>query len=79
MKNIRKIVKYILFCFVILLVSIYCFFELDMKVACLDSGEIYDPIQKKCRNDCLTWDDNIGCVPITEENRKKKENGEPFS
>ena len=44
----------------------------DDKMFCLDIGKIYDPVQKICRDDCLTWNDKIGCVPITEENREKK-------
>ena len=46
-----------------------------MKMGCLDIGQIYDPVQKKCRSDCLTWDDEIGCIPITQENIEKKEKG----
>ena len=44
----------------------------DHKAYCLDIGKIYDPSQNICRDDCLTWDNNVGCVPITEENIKKK-------
>lgn len=61
-----------------MLISIYCFFELDMKMVCLDAGQIYDPEQKICRSDCLTWDEQIGCVPLTQENWKNKEKGLPF-
>ena len=32
--------------------------------ACMDSGKVYDPIQKICRDDCLTWSKETGCVPI---------------
>ena len=53
-------------------VSVWVF---DDKAYCLDIGKIYDPIQKICRDDCLTWDDNIGCIPITEENIAKKTEG----
>ncbi len=49
-----------------------------MKMVCLDGGEIYDPEQKICRSDCLTWDEKIGCVPITKENIFKKQQGLPF-
>ena len=49
-----------------------------MKMVCLDGGEIYDPEQKICRSDCLTWDEKIGCVPITKENILKKQKGLPF-
>ena len=36
---------------------------------------LYDPIQKVCRDDCLTWNNEIGCVPITEENIENKAKG----
>lgn len=78
MKNIKKILKYLFGLIIIGLISFYCFFELDMKMVCLDGGQIYDPIQKKCRNDCLTWDEKIGCVPITEENSYRKAKGLPL-
>lgn len=32
--------------------------------ACMDSGKVYDPVQKICRDDCLTWSKETGCVPI---------------
>ena len=47
-------------------------------MVCLDAGQIYDPEQKICRSDCLTWDEQIGCVPLTQENWKNKEKGLPF-
>ena len=86
MKNIKlkNIIKYLFLllwkpcviiglgiCFIWLIAS-------DDKAGCLDQGKIYDPIQDICRDDCLTWDDKIGCVPITEENREKKAKGIPF-
>jgi len=79
MKNINKILKYISWLVVLGLIGVYCFFELDMEMVCLDAGQIYDPIQEKCRNDCLTWDEKTGCVPITEDNRNRKEKGLPLS
>ena len=51
----------------------------DEKANCLDLGKIYDPEQKICRDDCLTWDETVGCVPITKENIRKKEKGLPFN
>jgi hypothetical protein len=56
--------------------SIFLYYLFDDKAHCLDIGKIYDPVQKICRDDCLTWDDKLGCVPITEENIEKKEKGE---
>lgn len=50
----------------ILAIFVLGYLWFDDKMFCLDMGKIYDPIQKVCRDDCLTWDDEIGCVPITE-------------
>ena len=52
----------------------YLFF--DKQAYRLDIGKIYDPVQKICRDDCLSWNDQTGCVPITDENRQKKAAGE---
>jgi hypothetical protein len=35
--------------------------QLDID-KCLDGGMVYDPVQKICRTDCLTWDDVRGCI-----------------
>lgn len=78
MTNIKKILKYIFWLVVIMEIGFCCFFAFDMKTVCLDGGQIYDPIQKKCRSDCLTWDEKIGCVPITEENSYRKTKGLPL-
>ena len=56
----------------ILVVCIVGYLWFDDQMFCLDIGKIYDPIQKICRDDCLTWNDEIGCVPITKENIEKK-------
>ncbi len=30
--------------------------------ACMDSGKVYDSVQKICRDDCWKWDDELGCL-----------------
>ncbi len=80
----KKIFQYLFLllrnlCLIIGVLSIiFLVFISDDKANCLDRKKIYDPIQKICRDDCLTWDDKIGCVPITDENREKKAKGIPF-
>lgn len=32
------------------------------RVDCLETGKIYDPVQKICRSDCWKWDDELGCL-----------------
>jgi len=58
-----------------LLIAGILYYLFDNEGNCLDRGKIYDPVQKICRDDCLTWNEKIGCVPITEENRNKKSKG----
>lgn len=81
-KTILKIFLKILWSiFAIIGVMFFCilgYLFLDEKANCLDLGKIYDPIQKICRDDCLTWDEKAGCIPITPENIRKKEKGLPF-
>ena len=43
--------------------------------SCLDAGKVWDYEQKICRDVCLTWNEKIGCVPITKENIEKKAKG----
>lgn len=69
--NLLVVIGIVTFC-----VLVYLLF--DEKASCLDLGRIYDPEQKICRDDCLTWDETVGCVPITEENIQRKEKGLPF-
>ena len=83
--NIKKILKtfikflWSMFALIgIIFISILCYLLFDEKANCLDLGKIYDPEQKICRDDCLTWDEKIGCVAITTKNIRKKEKGLPF-
>ena len=71
---IYQIIKAICAIIGILIICVLSYLWFDDKMLCLDMGKIYDPTQKICRDDCLTWDDEIGCVPITKENIEKKQN-----
>lgn len=84
MKNtkIKVILKILWKLLAVIGIIIFCvlgYLLFDEKANCLDLGKIYDPEQKICRDDCLTWDEKIGCVAITEENIRRKEKGLPFS
>ena len=72
MKNIRLFLFLIITVIGITILGILCFMWFDSKAYCLDVGKIFDPIQKICRDDCLTWDEKYGCIPITEENIEKE-------
>ena len=83
MKSIKKIFHIVLysflgFCVFVCLAAILVFIYLafDDKGHCLsEEGGVWDDNQKICRQDCLTWNKKDGCIPITEENIKKKEQG----
>lgn len=79
MKAILKILWNLLAVIVMIIICVFGYLFFDEKANCLDLGKIYDPEQKICRDDCLTWDEKIGCVPITEENIRRKEKGLPFN
>lgn len=79
MKAILKISWNFLAVIGIIIICVFGYLLFDEKANCLDLRKIYDPEQKICRDDCLTWDEKIGCVPITEENIRRKEKGLPFN
>ncbi len=78
MKAILKISWNFLAVIGIIIICVFGYLLFDEKANCLDLGKIYDSEQKICRDDCLTWDEKIGCVPITEENIRRKEKGLPY-
>ncbi|MCM1324651.1 MAG: hypothetical protein NC218_11060 [Acetobacter sp.] len=77
MKNIKKIVvwktmtellqrmgrvfRFILVCFFI---SLFLLWWFDKDGSCLDTGGVWDGNEKRCRQDCLTWNEVDGCVPL---------------
>ncbi len=83
MKSIKKSLRYIFLFFLIIgtivlivVASGMLFFVFDKQGYCLSEGKgVWDDDQKICRQDCLTWNKKDGCVPITKENIKKKEQG----
>ncbi len=38
---------------------------------CLDFGNVWDYKEHRCRTDCLTWNAEQGCVPLTKENKQE--------
>jgi hypothetical protein len=32
--------------------------------SCIDAGKVWDYEQRVCRDDCLTWNETEGCVPL---------------
>lgn len=78
MKSIKVFSKFLLIvgiAIVCTIIGVIVFLWFDDEMYCLDIGKIYDPEQKICRDDCLTWNKIEGCVPITKENIEKKSKG----
>ena len=83
MRNIKKTLRRIFLFFFIVSFMIFIgiavgvlFFVFDRQGYCLsEENGVWDDDQKVCRQDCLTWNKRDGCVAITEENIKKKEQG----
>lgn len=84
--NLQKILRYLWnffrsICFIIGLGTIVglgyiVFLLMDNEGRCLSEGYgVWDADKHECRQDCLTWRKDLGCVPITEENIRKKEKG----
>lgn len=84
MPNIKKGLRHIFLVFFSIgimlfigIISSILFLMFDREGYCLsEEGGVWDDNQKICRQDCLTWNKKDGCIPITEENIRKKEQGE---
>ena len=40
------------------------------QLSCMDSGDVWDYDEDRCREDCLLWNDKYGCVQMTPEHVK---------
>ena len=47
--------------------KIHIFLKQD---SCLDSGNVWDYNENRCRNDCWNWNKINGCIKLTEEQVK---------
>lgn len=43
-----------------------CFVFLEQN-SCLDSGNVWDYKENRCRDDCLMWNKINGCIKMTDE------------
>ena len=76
---LRKTFKILTFIIGLVVITIICYagyLMIDDKAQCLSEGQgVWDADRRECRQECLTWREDIGCVPITKENIIKKEKG----
>ena len=76
LRKLFKLLFLIVGWFVIAIICCAVYLATDEKGWCLSEGHgVWDADRRECRQDCLTWREDIGCVPITEENIIKKEKG----
>lgn len=61
----------ILIVFIVFL-GIIIFLFTDDKGQCLDLGGVWDNNLKKCRCDCLKWNEETGCIPLPDNYEFKK-------
>ncbi len=45
-------------------VGMFLYFAFDFAGTCLENGGVWDGAEKRCRYDCLTWNERDGCVPL---------------
>ena len=43
----------------------------DESSSCADDGKVWDEDRQECRDDCWTWTERVGCVPLSEGWRRK--------
>lgn len=48
-------------------IAIFLYFILDVKGSCASDGDVWDSDENRCRDDCLTWHQNYGCIKLTPE------------
>lgn len=50
----------------LVLVILFMPWATDPAIDCLDNGGVWDGVAARCRCDCLTWNEEDGCVPLPE-------------
>ena len=50
----------------LVLVILFMPWATDPAIDCLDNGGVWDGAAARCRCDCLTWNEEDGCVPLPE-------------
>lgn len=61
--------KILKFCclLIILCIAIWKIHIFLAQDSCLDSGNVWDYQENRCRNDCLAWNETNGCIKLTTE------------
>lgn len=78
MKSVKNLFKAIMIVclFVVMAVPLMGIIYLftDEQGTCKDMGGVWDDNEKRCRNDCLEWNKEYGCILLTPAQIRKMEN-----
>ena len=66
----RLLIKAALILLLLSSAALLLFYWFDDAGACLDAGKVWDYEQKQCRDDCLAWQPEFGCISLTSEQVK---------
>ncbi len=64
-----KIIKICIILMALLFCAWKCFVFLAQN-SCMDSGNVWDYKENRCREDCLAWNEVNGCIRLTDEQIK---------
>ncbi len=77
MSKIRNLVKTVIVSFFILFFILFIigfvFFWFDNAGFCTSNGGVWDGNEHRCRDDCLVWQKEFGCIQLTKEQSQKFE------
>ncbi len=69
MKNIKpfyqilkRILQVVFWGMFAIIMAGFLFFACDRVAGCIEAGGVWDGAEKRCRYDCLTWNEKDGCV-----------------
>ena len=67
-KSIYRVVLSVVFVGAVLLAGLFIYDPYFLaEDACLDSGQVWDASEKRCREDCLKWNEDYGCIKLTSD------------
>ena len=74
MKNFFDILKRFLWLILttpaIIFLIVFFYITFDSAGNCAEDGKVWDYNEKRCRDDCLAWNEVNGCIYMDEEYRK---------
>lgn len=59
-----KYLKFIFLVIFILILSAFLYLFFDKQGTCVSDGKVWDSSENRCRDDCLSWNEEQGCIPL---------------